>query len=85
MISGPIIEITAGRKTHRRRHRRGTSMTMPTTALFRLNIDGTLDTTFSGDGVLLDYADGTPGDELPGERAPARRPSPCSPTGAPSA
>jgi uncharacterized delta-60 repeat protein len=38
----------------------------PTTALFRLNTNGTLDPTFSGDGVLWDYAAGAPGDELPG-------------------
>jgi len=63
--SGPIIEFTPDGKLIGGGTDEGPQDDV-TTALFRLNIDGTLDTTFSGDGVLFDYPDGTPGDELPG-------------------
>jgi uncharacterized delta-60 repeat protein len=66
MISAPIIEFAPDGKLVGGGTDEGPDE-QPTTALFRLNTDGTLDTTFSGDGVLWDYPDGTAGDELPGD------------------
>jgi len=39
----------------------------PTTVLFRLNANWTLDTSFSGDGYVTDLPGNLPGDELPGD------------------
>jgi uncharacterized delta-60 repeat protein len=66
MLSGPIIEFAPDGKLIGGGTDEGPDE-LPTTALFRLNTDGTLDTTFSGDGVLWDYSDGRAGDELPGD------------------